>query len=125
MNGHVLRRRSSNEFSSTVLTTGIVLPAVMGCPRRHTSLKLVGGKHYPVPQLALGALRRWRHHAHRRCRHSLRAAARWRPTVMPLKPSRLAMSAMVRPCWRRRIAWARSSSVKRWLRSSPACPRSR
>ena len=72
MNEHVLRRRSSNEFSSTVLTTGIVLPAVMGCPRRHTSLKLVGGKDYPVPQLALGALRRWRHHS----RHSLRTAAR-------------------------------------------------
>jgi len=70
MNGHVLRRPSSNEFSSTVLTTGIVLPAVMGCPRRHTSLKLVGGKDYPVPQLALGALRRWRHHSRRRCRHS-------------------------------------------------------
>lgn len=29
MNGHVLRRPSSNEFSSTVLTTGIVLSAVM------------------------------------------------------------------------------------------------
>ena len=45
---HVPRRRSSNEFSSTVLTTGTVLPTVMGCPRRHTSLKLVGGKDYPV-----------------------------------------------------------------------------
>lgn len=76
MNGHVLRRPSSNEFSSTVLATGTVLLAVMGCPRRHTSLKLVGGKGYPVPQLALGALRRWRHRAHRRYRHSLRAAAR-------------------------------------------------
>ena len=30
MNGHVLRRPFGNEFSSTVLTTGIVLPAVMG-----------------------------------------------------------------------------------------------
>ena len=32
MNGHVLRRPSSNEFSSTVLATGTVLLAVMGCP---------------------------------------------------------------------------------------------
>ena len=50
MNEHVLRRRSSNEFSSTVLTTGIVLPAVMGCPRRHTSLTLVDGKGYRRPR---------------------------------------------------------------------------
>ena len=84
--------------------------------------KAIGG---PRPQIALGALRRWRHRFHHHCSYSSRAAARWRPMVMPLKPSRLAILAMVRPCWRRRIAWARSSSVNRWLRSSPACPRSR
>ena len=103
MNGHVLRRPFGNGLSSTVLTTGTALR-----PRQDTH-DGTPALSWPVTKAVgtsdgSGRSSTMEAHAHRLCRHSLRAAARWRPMVMRLKPSRLAISAMVRPCWWRRIA---------------------